>query len=375
MHVGNLDLSMSLLLIVGFVIVPASNALVSDDLFEHRERTVQLSNAAGTCDQRRAIVSMMWGHCKPGVVATAAILQQADTKAEHIVYLDPDMKECSTMLKAANVTVEDLPQGDTSLQLPSKIWSRRARKFSLFNLKSFKPGDCILTLDTDVVPTGNVDEMFAFPTKEMPFWASSDPNPTMQLNSGVMVFRIYEGMYEEIKQTLAYISTKTKTLNAALANTHPGAVPTNFGDGDQAYINFHFGVVKGYYNIMSARYNVVVPQLLESVRGRSSTLAFVKPDYVKMLHYTNGGFTSRCECVSRGKCNDVETIRWRNLGVSMAVSIVAKQCCALASFVGNLSASGVTIPRQYENGDAFHCDDLRGFHANRFRVWQQNHTT
>jgi len=354
------------------------NSITSDDV-TNRSKTLQIRQNSNSCLQRRAIVSMMWGHCKPGVLATAAILQQSHTQAQHIVYLDegPQMKECWNMLEAANVTVKPLPLGDKSLDLPGVIWKRRARKFYLFNLEGFVPGDCIVSLDTDVVPTGNIDEMFDFPSKEFPFWAASDPDPTFQLNSGVMVFQIYENMYEELKATITYTTSKTNQINQENAKVRPEFAKTRFADGDQAYVNFHFAVVKGYHNVLSARYNVIVTQMLTSTRGRSSLLLYTPNDFIKMVHYTSGGLSNRCKCVAFGSCPDTDKIRWRNTGISKAREIITQQCCAVSDLIVALKAKDIVIPAHFRTIEqAFVCPQLRNYHKRQTELhWANENLT
>merc|ERR1712194_843037 len=112
--------------------------------------------------------------------------------------------------------------------------------------------------------------MFDFITPENPFWAASDSHPTFQFNSGVMVFKKDDHMFDRILKTIRSIGDR-------------------MGDSDQDILNYHFQVIEGMHSFLPGRYNSLKPNLEENLRGRNAILndIAVGPDgFVKMVHYT-----------------------------------------------------------------------------------------
>lgn len=293
----------------------------------------------GQGGERRAIVSLMWGRCDPGALATKGMLQRYGSRAEYIVYAGALPQGCREVLQAANITVMDMPDLQQSGRLDAMQLRKAAKyqsKFALFDLPGLtEPGTRIIALDTDAVPAQNIDEMFDFATPELPFWAAADVNPTFQMNSGVMVYRMYPNMFEEIRDTIH-------------------KVHDSLGDGDQDILSYHFQVVKNSHAFLPGRYNCLMANFLSNHRGRNTILDFdgVGTDgFAKVLHYTGGGFASRCTQAVGPKA-------WKEKGIAAALSVVARQCCAAQDLfvkVGPATAQMFGL----DAADPLHCEKLR----------------
>jgi len=239
------------------------------------------------------IVQAMWGKCDAGVFATRAMLNKYHSRAAHIVYIKSLPKDCEDLLRAANITLYEIP--DMSLMItPSKLGAAAGflNKFVLLQLPGLSPGARVVALDTDAVPAQNIDEMFDFITPENPFWAASDSTPTFQFNSGVMVYKKDEQMFDRLLNTIETIGDR-------------------MGDSDQDLLSYHFQVKEGMHSFLPGRYNSQRSNLVQNHRGRNVILDdnTLGPDgFAKIVHYTNGGFTE-----------------WCNQNPSLAA--VARECC------------------------------------------------
>jgi len=246
--------------------------------------------------ERRYVVSVMYNRCDPGVFATKAMLSLHRVHAEYIIYAGNLPAGCEDLLRRAKITVWKIPAEMFNItNSRGKHKMRHTVKLVLFQLPGLEPGSRVVTLDTDAVPAQNIDEMFDFITEESPFWAASDPLPTFQMNSGVMLYMKSEGLFKRVMNTF-------ETYGSA------------FGRDDQDLISFHFQVVENLHSFLPGRYNTIVQNIWKNFRHRNMILDHpaVSPDgFIKIAHYTDGGFTKWCARAPRPH-----------------LSVISRQCCA-----------------------------------------------
>eukprot|EP00401_Gymnodinium_catenatum_P031331 CAMPEP_0117617344 /NCGR_PEP_ID=MMETSP0784-20121206/85545_1 /TAXON_ID=39447 /ORGANISM="" /LENGTH=237 /DNA_ID=CAMNT_0005421185 /DNA_START=121 /DNA_END=830 /DNA_ORIENTATION=- len=202
-------------------LAPAPGPTAEPTRVQAQERTMQPT-------ERRYVVSVMYNRCDPGVFATKAMLSLHRVHAEYIIYAGNLPAGCEDL----KITVWKIPAEMFNItNSRGKHKMRHTVKLVLFQLPGLEPGSRVVTLDTDAVPAQNIDEMFDFITEESPFWAASDPLPTFQMNSGVMLYMKSEGLFKRVMNTF-------ETYGSA------------FGRDDQDLISFHFQVVENLHSFL-----------------------------------------------------------------------------------------------------------------------------
>jgi len=262
----------------------------------------------------RAFVSVMWDRCDVGVVATKAMLQLYGSTERYVVFVRNVSRVCKEALRVVNISVKPLPDLGNDERLRKDLGKAREYllKFALFALDGLtEAGTRLVALDTDAIPAQRIDEMFDFPTPEVPLLAASDTAPTFQMNTGVLAYRMYPGMLEEVLATIRKVGD-------------------SLGDGDQDILSYHFQVVKGLHSFLPGRYNSPIMNLLFGKRKRNNIINHpsLGPDgFVKVVHYTKGGFAQRCHWLTWQEWPMNRTDPKGRKHVS-AMLVVARQCCA-----------------------------------------------